>query len=249
MTNHHQGASGNLTLRLLLLAGLALSGVVVAACGSSPQAQRSPTSGSDAAVKPATTPTATGSKEADRRLFGDYDDDDDLHSGPRRDDGDNDDSSLPADGDNDSDASPRDYYDSDDAAILHAGHAASASDRHAIAALLKHYYALAAAGDGTHGCAFLSSQLRRTFVQAVGEDGPRYLRGLKSCTAILSRMFNRNHAQLSAYAARLKVAEVRIVGKVGLVILDVRPHPARSIEVIRERGRWMLYAPLDAELP
>jgi hypothetical protein len=177
---------------------------------------------------------------------GDYDDDD---YGLARSDGDNDDDHQPADSDNDHDSNNVHYYDGDDRSVRNFGHRASPTDRRQIGQLVKNYYAIAVAGDGAKACSLIFLPLANAFPRSLGEAGPHYLHGLKSCPAILSRMFELNHQLLIAYVATLEVTDVRRSGPIGLAVLHFMALPGRQVEVIRDHGSWMMYAPLDNELP
>lgn len=178
-----------------------------------------------------------------RRQLGDYDDDE----WTGRSDQDNDDKPT-VDGDGDLDGGRR-RYDADDQSYRTFGHAATASDRRAISALVRRYYAIAAAGDGAAACASIYVRLARSYPEALGEFGARYLRGLRTCPAILSRMFEPNRALLATYRARLQIGAVRVSKDIGLAFLTFRGLPTRKMEVIRERGTWKMYAALDSEMP
>lgn len=224
----------------LALLIIAASGLGVLACAdAAPQAH---------STAPSTVSGLLLSKPKDiaatrRQELGDYDDDE----WTGRSDGDSDDK-LTVDGDGDLDGG-RGHYDADDQSFRAFGHVASASDRRAITALVKRYYTIAAAGDGTDACALIYAPLARGYPEELGELGARYLHGLKSCSAILSRMFEPNRALLAAYRSRLDINAVRVSNGIGFAFLTFRGRPTRKMEVIKERGKWKMYAALDSELP
>jgi hypothetical protein len=181
-----------------------------------------------------------------RYLNGDYDGDDYYAN---RGDADNDDSHAPRDRDNDADNRSHSYYDVDDRGIRGFGRAAGAIDRGAIVALIRRYYAAAAAEDGSAGCSMLIRSVASSIPQTLGRPpGPPYLAG-STCGPIVAKVFEQDHRQLAIYAKRLRVADVRVAGDHGVVVLDVRPLPARQILVKREGEAWRVSTLLDNELP
>lgn len=181
-----------------------------------------------------------------RYLSGDYDGDDYYAN---RGDADNDDSHILKDRDNDADSKNHSYYDADDGMVRSFGRAASAVDRGAIMALVRRYYSAAAAEDGRAGCSMLLGSVARSIPQTLGRPpGPPYLAG-SACGAIVTKVFEQDHRQLAIYAKRLHVADVRVAGDHGVVVLDVRPLPARQILVKREGDVWKVDTLLDNELP
>jgi hypothetical protein len=88
-------------------------------------------------------------------------------------------------GDQDHDSQAGGYYDADDDEISDYGQVASVADLHAVTALVEHYYATAATGNGAR--ALMVPALAKTLAEAYGGgDGPAFLRGACSCTAIVS---------------------------------------------------------------
>ncbi|MGA9285387.1 MAG: hypothetical protein WBV85_08085 [Solirubrobacteraceae bacterium] len=180
--------------------------------------------------------------------FGDYDDDDGYYDvGPS--DYDNDDSEKPTDKDGDFDSSGGGQYDSDDNSVRYFGHSARPADRRAITALSKIYYAAAVADDGAKACSLIASPIAKLYPQSLGVGGPPYLRGLKTCAEIVSKLFDQNHTQVRADAATLRVTNVRVEGKLGLAVLAFNGRPGRQMETIREHRSWKMLFPLDTELP
>jgi hypothetical protein len=127
--------------------------------------------------------------------------------------------------------------------------AATVASRRQIATLIKSYYASAVAGDGARACSLVYRSLARTFSQDLGQGGPRYLRGLRTCPKVLSKVFSDNHPQMAAYAAQLELREARVAGGLGIAVLASGQLPGRQIEVIREHGIWKTFALTDKELP
>jgi hypothetical protein len=132
------------------------------------------------------------------------------------------------------------------------GHAASASDARAIAALVKRYFEIALSGNGARGCALLYSTLE----EAVPEDyggpggGPPPSGSRRTCPEVLGETFAREHTRLAAQVPKLAVRRVRVFERHGLVFLSFGPHlPEREIAVMREGSIWRMEALSDSELP
>jgi hypothetical protein len=235
---------------LFLLSASVLAGLALLACGkTSPQADSVSRMASNAAAAGglSTTPS-TSAVRARQHFSGDYDDDDGYnHAG--REDGDDDDRAEPTDGDGDSDSHGRSRHDSDDDSLRSFGRTPAPVDRQLIVTLVKSYYAALVAGNDSNVCSLIYSPIAKSLPQTMGGAGPRYLRGLKTCTGIVAKVFERNHQQLTAYAASLKVANVRVAGGLGLVLLSFKALPERQIEVIRDHNAWKIYALTDTELP
>ena len=139
------------------------------------------------------------------------------------------------------------YYDSDDGPIRDYGHAASVTDRRAIAALVERYYAAAAAEDGAAACSLMYYLLAESIPEDYGRPpGPLYLRGARTCPAVLSLAFKRFHAQL---AVAPTVYAVRVKGELARALLGWRTLPAGFMEVRREGRVWRVDSALAASLP
>lgn len=210
---------------LPVLLAIGLIGVGFTACGSS----KSTIPGSQAASKTATTASTGATTTSTATPTQDY---------------------TKADRDKDNDiGAPGD--DTNHNEILNYAHAASAADKQAVTALIKRYYAAAAAGDGAKAC----SMLYVTFAESVAEDygresaGSSYLKQGKTCPEVLTLLFKHFHSQLTAELPLLKVRRVRLNEHHGLVVLGFGTMPERQIPVLRERHTWKVVALLDGELP
>ena len=187
-------------------------------------------------------------KPAQGEISGDYDPDDDYRH-PRTNDADNDDITTPKDKDNDADSSGHSYYDPDDRDILTFGHSANKADSHAIALVVRRYFAASAASDGATACTLIVRSLAASVAEDLGRPpGPQYSRGT-SCTIVMSETFTHFHRQLATHAASLKVSHVRIKGSQSLVTLAFKGLPGRQVEVIKEHDTWKIGTLLDRELP
>jgi hypothetical protein len=139
------------------------------------------------------------------------------------------------------------YRDSDDHSTLILGHAASAADRRAITAVVKRYYAAAAAGDGAEACSMLTPSLARAAPEDYGKRaGPVYLRGSRNCPAIMSRLFKHFHAELTG---AIEVTGVRVDSESTLALVGSSTIPAGEVAVKREGGAWRLTSLLAHALP
>jgi hypothetical protein len=139
------------------------------------------------------------------------------------------------------------YYDNDDQSVRAYGHAVSATDKHALTAVVERYYAAAAAGDGATAC----SLIKPSFARAIPEDygqapGPAYLRGAKTCPAVMSLLFRHSHGQLTG---AIEVTGVRVMGNQAFVLLDSMTVPASFINVERTGGAWRIVGLLGRPLP
>ena len=150
----------------------------------------------------------------------------------------------------------RDHEDiHDDYSIRKYGHGANEVDDQAVTALVKRYYAAAAAGDGAMGCSLMLASLANE--SDLGEaaegayppaPGAPVLRG-ESCGQIVSLLFKEDHERLAADSATMVVIGVRIKRDRGLALLGFRTMPERYIPVQRERGVWRIDSLLDKEIP
>jgi hypothetical protein len=150
-------------------------------------------------------------------------------------------------GDQDNDSGRDNYYDRDDGEVRDYGHAASAAETRAIGALVKAYYAAAAAGNGTRACQltyyFEAETLPEQYAQP---PGPRWLHGLSTCSALLTRVFAHFHASLSA---PVLVTGVRVDGDRAEALVGFKTLPAGFLKARLEGGSWKIDSLLAAPLP
>jgi len=134
--------------------------------------------------------------------------------------------------------------------VMAFGRAASPSERRAVTALVKRYYATALAGAGERGCSMLYSTLAEAAVEDDAQPpGPAYMRGAKTCAAVMALLFKHYHAQLAAELPKLSVTRVRLEEHHGFAFLSFGALPEREISVVRERRTWKLNTIYDQELP
>jgi hypothetical protein len=149
--------------------------------------------------------------------------------------------------DNDAGETHKRFYDSDDGISLGAVRAADAADERALAAVAQRYRAAAAAGDGVRACALLERSLAGAVPEDYGQaPGPGYLRGGKTCAAVMSRLFRHLHAQLAASAQVTKVLVG--VGRAD-VVLGSKTIPASYMLFVREGAAWKTAHLLPVPLP
>jgi hypothetical protein len=130
------------------------------------------------------------------------------------------------------------YHDKDDRNALAYGHEASAADKRAITATVKHYYAIAMTGDGATACSMLASSLVRAAPEDYGgARGPLYLRGGDTCQAVLSMTFKHFHAWLTE---PVEVTAVRIGSGGVIAFIGSRSMPASQISLEHHQGTWKI---------
>lgn len=151
--------------------------------------------------------------------------------------------------DRDKDNDNSSYDDANNEETLNFGRAAEAPDKRAVTALVKRYYRAALARDGASACTMLYSTLAESAPEDYGEYGASYLKGAKSCPAVLDKTFEFFHRQIAAESASLQVARVRLKERHGIAVLRFRKLPEREIAVKQEGHGWRIDALLDGELP
>jgi hypothetical protein len=155
------------------------------------------------------------------------------------------------DSDNPEDHKPEDnalYHDSDDHSFLAFGHAAAAREEREVISAVKHYYAVAASGDGTEACLLLVPSIARAVPDdyGSGSGGPAYLRDGNSCPTVMSLLFDHFRVQLGK---PLDVTGVRVRGEQAIALLGSKAIPAGEIQVRREGGVWMIGSVIGSALP
>jgi hypothetical protein len=154
------------------------------------------------------------------------------------------------DGDKDNDDEPHGNSDiGNDATALLATYSddLDATEKQRVIALVKRYYAAAAAGDGAKACSLLQSSLAVGLAEAHGQSTRE---GAKTCASALSALFEQQHKQLAAdEVTTMGVTDVRRKGSLGLVILGFKRMPEGEILIEREGGDWKINSLLDSEMP
>jgi hypothetical protein len=143
------------------------------------------------------------------------------------------------DNDNDNDVADnagKPYFDQDDAVVSSFGHSASASERRALLRVVRRYYEAAAVADGAAACRLIYPAFARTIPEDYGQaPGPSYLRGAKTCAAVMSLLFAHERRLLSA---AFEVTSVLVSGQEALVLLGSTVAPASVVIVRLWRGAW-----------
>jgi hypothetical protein len=132
------------------------------------------------------------------------------------------------------------YIDRDDRGELVFGPAADPADKTKITELVRRYYAAAADGDGISACTMLvPGQARR--VPADAGLLAFFLRGSKSCSIALTRLFRHFHTSL---IAPVVVTAVQLNGNRALALLGSTTMHASYITMRRSHGVWRIELPL-----
>lgn len=134
-------------------------------------------------------------------------------------------------------------------AITRFGHDAAPGDKQAITALVKRYYAAAAADDGATACALIYSPLSESVAEDYGQaPAPASLAG-KTCQVVMSKLFRQVPGQASAVLASTEVTGVRVKGMKGYALLRSKAIPEGDIPVERELGVWRIGTLIGEALP
>jgi hypothetical protein len=221
---------GNAMTRLLTAAATALLAAWLCACGGASTKTGTTTATSATTSAVTTAATIAASKKAAAA----------VPPAPL-------DSSVDADKDNDIGAP---YDDTSNGNQFAFGHAAAPSERRAIAALVKRYYANALAGNGARGCTMIYSTLAEAAPEDDGReaDAPAFSRGATSCAEVLSDLYRHYRPQLAAEVPKLVVTAVRLEEHHGWAYLRFGKLPERRISVQREGHLWKLSQIYDEEL-
>lgn len=150
------------------------------------------------------------------------------------------------DGDGDDDSRGMGPADNDGDAVLTFAPAPSVVERRAIVALLRRYYAAAAAGEGAKACALTYWLVReRTVEEHDHGRGPRSLRGA-TCAQVASELFRERHRELAEDVARFRVGAVQVRARHGWAVLDFGALRERVTQVHRDPASWKLDALPDS---
>jgi hypothetical protein len=131
----------------------------------------------------------------------------------------------------------------DDSGVLDYGHAADPAEQRTLVALVTRYYADAAAENGAQACTLLAPVQAESVAEQDG--GSPALRG-HTCPVVMSKLFALHHAVIAGKAAAMKIIAVRILGDVGLVLIEFPEiYEARQISERRIDGTWRVFDLLD----
>jgi hypothetical protein len=126
-------------------------------------------------------------------------------------------------------------HNNDDAHVLLFGEAAGGTDRKESIALVKNYFAAAAAGDGAAGCRLLVPFVAAALPEIAGHQPGA------GCALTLSRQFARRHRLLVEKRATMRFLAVRVHGNRGLVVLAFPTvREVRQMVEWRVAGHWRL---------
>lgn len=209
-----------------LLAALASASLLLATsgCGSGSK-DTAPTPRAAAKVAPSTAPTTSSSRILSGHYFEndrDPDADDTIRDGERG----------PAD--------------NGDLLRSYPG-TVTQSESRVIATTIRHYYAAAAAGNGTEACSLLSTNLSMSLAE--GQGGSIHDTA-KRCGAAVRPLFMQQHGLLVADdAATMIVTGVHVKGSFGLAFLGFQQMPEGEILIEREGAAWKVDALFDSLLP
>jgi len=133
-------------------------------------------------------------------------------------------------------------HNDDDGKVLAYGRAAGTAERGIATALVKRYYAAAAADDGARACRLLVPLLAEIAAEA-NEHVPATQR---TCPIALARLFRVHHSLLVHKSTSLEVFAIRLKGERMLVVMQFPPLPeARQIEERKVGGVWKIFSILD----
>jgi hypothetical protein len=136
-------------------------------------------------------------------------------------------------------------YDNDNDSTSTYGPPASPAERRAIVAFIRHYYTVAAAGDGATACSMLDPIIAETLVEVHHHGrGPRSLQG-NTCAQILSKLFRLRHRELVEDVAGFRISLLDVRGNRGVAFAPFAPTREMQLIVHREHGVWTMEVPLD----
>ncbi|MFZ2114906.1 MAG: hypothetical protein WAU77_14380 [Solirubrobacteraceae bacterium] len=228
---------------MLLVGALLCMGAT--ACGGSRDIPRSAPGASDSSTTGAPTTITSSAIPPGQSLRGDGDADN-----PSDIDGNGDNDTAATGGpDRDNDSPTRasyDFPDRDDKVTFAYGHPPSATVGRAISTVVKRYYAAASMDDGAAACSLLIASLAHAVPEDYGQAGPSYLRGGKTCQAVLSMLFQHFHEQLTE---AVTVVEVRVEDSDAQVVFSSRKMPASHIFLVGQGHSWKVSALIGQPLP
>ncbi len=139
------------------------------------------------------------------------------------------------------------YHDSDDSEIVATTHDAKAPDKRVIIAVVQRYYAALATGNGVKACSMLLPSLAQSAPEDYGlSPGPSFLRGGKTCPAIIVMLSKHFHARL---AGHVEVTGVHARGDNALALLGSTTMPASDVSLERRGNAWKVTALIGDVLP
>lgn len=148
------------------------------------------------------------------------------------------------DRDRDDKAHPANAENDDTTLFGNYGGRADPADTHAVSALVRRYYAAAAAGEAAQACSLLTASLA---AEAASDRQAPSRHG--ACAAYMARLLKEQHQRLASdEVGTMGVTSVYAKGNLGLAVLGFRRMPAATIAVEREGRTWKVDAFLDSTL-
>lgn len=153
---------------------------------------------------------------------------------------------LARDGDDDIDSLGQGRYDTDNDANPTFGPAASASERQAIIALIKRYYAAAVEDEGARACSMLYPLIAEAVVEEhrPGKGSPA-LRG-GTCAQVAAKVFAQRHRELVADAATLRVGWIQRQARQAVTLVHFGPTRELIVRLHQAHGSWQMNDLLDS---
>jgi hypothetical protein len=126
------------------------------------------------------------------------------------------------------------------------GKRANPNDARAVTALVKRYYAAAAAGDGARACSLLDSSLADALAPEQRQSAPATR---EACARAISPLLHQQHQHLIADdVSTMVVTSIHVKGNLGLAALGFRTMPEGEIVVEREGKAWKVDALFDGAM-
>jgi hypothetical protein len=138
------------------------------------------------------------------------------------------------------------YRDGDDPMNFSSTHLADTADMRSVAATVQRYYSAARTGNARSACSMLVPELARAIPLDYGKLGPSYLRGAKTCQALVRRLYRHYRRELSAPIAVTGVLEL---GDHAFAFIGSPLARAGYLTLQREGSAWELATLISADVP
>jgi hypothetical protein len=161
-------------------------------------------------------------------------------------------SNLKGDADIDTDVDSVDetqngYYDGDDSAVLATGRPATRQELRVLVDVVRRYHRAAAALDGAMACSLTEPHFARAIPEDYGRaPGPRYLRGARTCAAVMSLFFTRERSRFSR--ARV-ITGARVRGSDAYVFVGSTTSRPEVVPLKLAGGAWKVTTVAAGQLP
>ena len=134
----------------------------------------------------------------------------------------------------------------DDEPVIDFGKAASPADTRAITTLVKRFYAVTSAANGTAICSLIYNVVAETipedYENSAGSKG-------HTCAEVMGKVFAKQHRQIARDRSKLRVTRVRVEGDKGIVIVYLGKHPEPYFLVHRQGSEWKMQRMFITTLP